>query len=46
MQITDTGAYRSASHTTKEDTMEKINFDALSRITVGMYSVAVDLTSK
>jgi Zn-dependent M28 family amino/carboxypeptidase len=46
MQITDTGAYRSASHTTKEDTMEKINFDALSRITVGMYSAIVDLTGK
>lgn len=44
VQITDTGGFRSDSHTTKEDTMEKINFDALSRIAVGMYSVALDLT--
>jgi len=43
MQITDTGAYRSASHTNKEDTMEKINFDALSRIVVGMYCSTIDL---
>jgi hypothetical protein len=45
MQITDTGAYRSASHTTREDTMDKINFDALSRIVAGMYSVCIELTS-
>ena len=44
VQITDTGAYRSASHTTKEDTMEKINFDALSRIVVGMYCATIELT--
>ncbi len=43
VQITDTGAYRSASHTTKEDTMEKINFDALSRVVAGMYCATIEL---
>jgi hypothetical protein len=46
MQITDTGAFRSPYHTTKEDTMEKINFDALTRIVVGMYSAIIDITQK
>ncbi|NIT58272.1 MAG: M28 family peptidase [Aliifodinibius sp.] len=45
MQITDTGAFRSASHGTREDTIEKINFVALSRIVVGMYSAVIELTS-
>lgn len=45
IQITDTGAFRSSSHTTSEDTIEKINFSALARITVGMYSSLVELTT-
>jgi Zn-dependent M28 family amino/carboxypeptidase len=43
VQITDTGGFRSASHTTKDDTMEKISFNALSRVVVGMYSALIDL---
>jgi len=45
IMVTDTGGFRSSSHTTKEDTMEKLNFDAMSRIVIGMYTCAVDLTS-
>ncbi len=45
IMVTDTGGFRSSSHTTKEDTMEKLNFDAMSRIVVGMYTSAVHLTS-
>jgi hypothetical protein len=44
IQVTDTGAFRSASHTTSDDTMEKLNFDALSRIVVGMYGAIIELT--
>ena len=44
IQVTDTGAFRAASHTTSEDTMEKLNFDALSRIVVGMYGSIIELT--
>lgn len=46
IQVTDTGGFRSPYHTTREDTMEKINFDALSRIVVGMYGATLDLTQK
>lgn len=45
IQITDTGAFRSASHTTSEDTKEKIDFAALSRITVGMYASVMEVAS-
>lgn len=46
IQITDTGAFRSpSSHTTREDTMEKIDFRALARITVGMYGAVRELAS-
>ena len=45
IQITDTGAFRSSSHTTSDDTMEKINFNALARVTVGMYSSILELTT-
>ena len=45
IMITDTGGFRSASHTTKEDTIDKLNFEAMSRIVVGMYTCAVHLTS-
>lgn len=45
IQITDTGAFRAASHTTPEDTIEKIDFVALARITLGMYGSLLELTS-
>jgi Zn-dependent M28 family amino/carboxypeptidase len=45
IQITDTGAFRALSHTTSEDTIEKIDFSALARITIGMYSSIVELTT-
>jgi len=45
IMVTDTGGFRSPSHATKEDTMEKLNFDAMSRIVIGMYASAVHLTS-
>jgi len=45
IMVTDTGGFRSTYHTTKEDTMEKLDFEAMSRIVVGMYACAVDLTS-
>lgn len=44
MQITDTGAFRSPYHTTAEDTMEKIDIEALSRIVMGMYGSIIELT--
>ena len=34
------------SHTTREDTMEKLDFEAMSRIVLGMYGSIVDLTQK
>jgi hypothetical protein len=46
IQVTDTGKFRSASHTTSEDTMEKLNFDALSRITIGIYTAVDELTRR
>jgi Zn-dependent M28 family amino/carboxypeptidase len=45
IMVTDTGGFRSPYHTTKEDTMEKLNFEAMSRIVIGMYTCAVHLTS-
>lgn len=45
IQITDTGAFRAPSHTTAEDTLEKIDFPALARITIGMYASILELTS-
>ncbi len=44
IMVTDTGGFRSASHTTKEDTLEKLNFEAMSRIVMGMYCSIVELT--
>ena len=44
IQITDTGASRAASHTTREDTIDKIDFPALARITLGMYGSIRELT--
>ena len=45
IMVTDTGGFRSPYHSTKEDTMEKLNFEAMSRIVIGMYTCAVHLTS-
>ena len=45
IMVTDTGGFRSPYHTTKEDTMEKLNFEAMARIVIGMYTSAVHLTS-
>ncbi len=45
IQVTDTGAFRSASHTTGEDTMEKLNFDSMSHIVMGMYGSIIELTT-
>ena len=45
IMVTDTGGFRSPSHTTQEDTMEKLNFEAMSRIAIGMYTSVVHLTS-
>jgi len=44
MQVTDTGAFRSPWHANEGDTMEKIDFDALSRIALGMYAGVAELT--
>ncbi|UCE67289.1 MAG: M28 family peptidase [Candidatus Zixiibacteriota bacterium] len=45
IQITDTGAFRSSAHTSGDDTMEKIDFNALARITVGMCSSVLEFAS-
>jgi hypothetical protein len=45
IMVTDTGAFRSASHNTKEDTLEKMNFEAMARIVMGMYCSIVEVTS-
>jgi len=45
IMVTDTGGFRSPFHTTKEDTIDKLNFEAMSRIVVGMYTSTVHLTS-
>ena len=44
IMVTDTGGFRSPWHTTRGDTMEKIDFEALARITLGMYSAVIELT--
>jgi hypothetical protein len=46
IMVTDTGGFRSSSHTTKEDTMEKLNFEAMSRIVIGMYCAVIELARK
>lgn len=45
VQITDTGAFRSPSHTTSDDTMEKMDFAALARVTVGMYGSILEVST-
>jgi len=44
MQVTDTGASRAASHVTRDDTVDKLNFDAMARIVFGMQGVVLELT--
>lgn len=46
IMVTDTGGFRSPYHTTKGDTMEKLNFEAMTRIVIGMYCVVIELTRK
>jgi hypothetical protein len=46
IMVTDTGGFRAPSHTTREDTMEKLDFEAMSRITLGMYCAIIDLSHK
>lgn len=46
IMVTDTGKFRSIYHTTKEDTMEKMNFEAMARIVIGMYACAIHLTTR
>lgn len=44
IQITDTGAFRAASHTNAADTLGNLDFTALARITLGMYGSVLELT--
>ena len=44
IMVTDTGGFRSPYHTTKEDTMEKLNFEAMARIVLGMHCSIQELT--
>jgi hypothetical protein len=46
IMVTDTGGFRSIYHTTKEDTLEKLDFGAMSRIVIGVYTCTVHLTSQ
>lgn len=45
IMVTDTGAYRAPSHTTKDDTLDKLDFPALARISIGMYGAVAELTT-
>jgi hypothetical protein len=45
IQVTDTGAFRASSHGKSNDTMEKINFEALARVAIGIYGAVLELTS-
>lgn len=45
VQITDTGAFRSSTHTTPGDTIEKIDFAALARICFGMYGAVMEVAT-
>jgi hypothetical protein len=45
IQITDTGGFRSPFHTNAGDTMEKIDYRALARITFGMYGSILELST-
>jgi len=45
VQITDTGGFRSPFHTNRGDTLDKIDFPALARVTFGMYGSVLELTT-
>lgn len=44
--VTDTGEYRTASHKAQDDTFDKLDFNALTSITIGMYSATVELATQ
>jgi len=46
IMVTDTGGFRSSYHTTREDTMEKLNFEAMARIVLGIYGAIAELAQK
>ncbi|MCX8109146.1 MAG: M28 family peptidase [Verrucomicrobiae bacterium] len=46
VQVTDTGAFRSEFHTTAGDTMDKMDFGALARITIGLCGATMELADK
>jgi hypothetical protein len=43
IMVTDTGGFRSPYHTTTADTMDKMDFEALARIVLGMYGVILEI---
>ncbi|MEN8145716.1 MAG: M28 family peptidase [Gemmatimonadota bacterium] len=45
IQVTDTGPFRSPYHRSSKDTLEKLDFRALARITLGMYGAMLELTT-
>jgi hypothetical protein len=45
MQVTDTGGFRSPWHTNAGDTVDKLDFGALTRITIGLRSGIEELTT-
>ena len=45
IQITDTGAFRSSAHVTRDDTMEKMDLNALAQITIGMYASILEVAN-
>ncbi len=46
VQVTDTGGFRSASHTSSADTLDKIDFEALARVAVGICGATLELASQ
>ena len=46
VQVTDTGAFRSPFHTTKDDTLDKLDFDALAHVALGIYGATLELANK
>ncbi len=46
IMVTDTGGFRSPYHTTREDTLEKLDFKAMSRIVLGLHCAIIDLARK
>ncbi len=46
IMVTDTGGFRSPYHTTREDTLEKLDFKAMSRIVLGLHCAIIDLARR